>query len=367
MALLELREKLLELLARKDERAIEELLGLEAITKVDGTSSSEAYADGLTTSEALFTSYCDYSTLFQDFTSRGFSSFCDIGGGIGRGKLLFDILSTHKSPKNYSVELLEQRHQEGLSAHARMNLPFPDGFKCCDLRVAPLPKADAYFIYLPVGAVLNEVLSKIEEQFQNSNGILYVIESHGDLIPFLKDSLPLKLLDQIPLTSKRHNPNIHVFAIGPLNAWSKQRNLLSTQNEEALRDSSGLDFFNYSPGDILHTLQQFEEQADIQLIIKEHDKEWLADLKGHRYGIKEGTIEIKTPYRIVELSRLRGLVIPTSEWQELVAQRRKPEKPLIRKIIISPTCAVEYSSGEIIELSIRWTREDFPRPLSVFK
>lgn len=373
MALLRVKEELLKLLSltnqSEQESAIYQLLGLHSTPLIDPNDphhlDSEAYADGSTGPEALYTSFHDFFTLFKDFQKRGLSGFCDVGGGIGKGKFIFDLLSSNPKVEAFSLELLEQRHHEGLQAHKKLGLPFNEGFQCCDLRTTLLPKVDAYFIYLPVGEVLDKVLSQLEEIFQEKEGILYVIESHGDLIPYLQNSIPLKLIAQSSLTSKRHNPDLHVYQIGPLKSWRSSSDKLRAQNLEAIKLSSGISFDNYGSTDRLFTLKQLRHREDLQLLIKDDERVWLGDLLNWKYGIVENTIEIQTPYRIVELSQIQAIVQPNDQWQELITKRSQVTKPplsIIRKVFVEPKSAIEYSNGEIEDMDLTWPCYSFHCP-----
>ena len=290
--------------------------------------SKHFYTDGLTSADALYTDYQDLLQIHKLLIALGVKSFCDLGAGIGRAKLLFDYL---KSPfQSYSIEFVKERHYEGLKSHKKLNLPFPEGFQNSNLLTCPPPQCDAYFIYLPVGEVLEKTLAALESIFLNKSCYIIAIESHGDLLNYLEDTHDhFKLIEKIPLKAKRHHEQMCLYQ------WSPKKEKIP--------------FWSH--------WKEFKNRENFQILVEDDQGTWLADLKDSQFGIQRHTVETQFPPRIIPLSQVKGFVEIKGEGLKLIEKRRAAFKgPLgeMRKLFVLPSPQVEYSSGQKKELEVTW-------------
>lgn len=320
----------------------------------------ELYTDGLTSADALYTDYRDFASLYDSLIESKINSFCDLGSGIGRSKLLFDHW---EAPfQSYALEFVKERHDEGLRVHQSLALQFPEGFINANLKEEAPPLCDAYFIYLPVGDVLFATLKNILHQHREKSALFYVIESHGDLISYLEMALPnLIKREEIPLTGKRHSTSMHVYSLPPT------KNFLSLEKayrEEILNHEQGFSIHTLTDFHFLTLFHHFRNHRHAQVVIKQEDQLWLADTWEWKFGIQPRTFELHCPYRIISFDEISGIMIPHEDWlKDLIAKRRSGERgPLgeIRKLFVFPSLQVEYSSGSKKELEVSWTWETLP-------
>ena len=102
MALLKDPKHLENLLYKLTDCELDATLGLkQAITCNGGIEKSESYSDGSTGPNALYTSYRDYFSLYKDLRERRVKSFAELGAGISRSKLLFDLLKAPFKTSTY--------------------------------------------------------------------------------------------------------------------------------------------------------------------------------------------------------------------------------------------------------------------------
>jgi len=370
LALLSLRKEVLKHLEHFDEESLYDLFCLDPLiaSYPKEKQSSETYTDGLISPEALYTSFSDYHIIYQDFRQRGLNTFCDLGGGIGKGKLLFDALSSSQPnpPRSYSFELIPERSERGLFAHQKLKFSFPEGFINGDLLVEPLPSCQSYFIYLPVGSALDSILDKLEELCLHSTAILYVIESHGDLISYLRKSLPLSLLKKHSLKGTRHNPYLHIFEISNLHSFRNAKKSLLKKAEKLLTKKAGLNLRALSEGQTFLLFKGLEKNKEnLQFVVREEEnKTWLASVEGWRHSITPGAIETQIPFRIVKIKQIDAVLIPQGEWLKIIKLRAQQcidgFKPQIRKIILKPHAMLEFSNGNTEDLSLVWDTLGFP-------
>ncbi len=344
----------------KSNQEIDEMLGIEdhALAPEDSQNYDPKifYTDGLTSSEALYTDYQDLLKMREILCELEVKSFCDLGAGIGRAKLLFDYL---KSPfKSYSIEYVKERHLAGLMAHQKKSLPFSQGFINSDLSVKPAPTCDSYFIYLPVNDVLISIISFLEKKFTHKSCYLLAIESHGDLLSFLEKAHPfLKIIKKVPLKSKRHHDDLILYQWSPTAAFIKEKSALEKEIN-TIPSPLKITFTTQSQFWMLWKL--LKDREHYQILVEDEQGLWLADLKDSQFGIQVDTIETKYPYRIIPLAEIRGFICPPKNWIGLIKERRLQRKgPLgeMRKLFVSPFPQVEYSWGQKRELENTWPWE----------
>ncbi len=328
---------------------IDQLFKIESYALESADYDSKTfYTDGLTSADALYTDYQDLLQIHTLLMELGVKSFCDLGAGIGRAKLLFDYL---ESPfQSYSVEFVRERHMEGVKAHKYLNLNFLEGFQLTNLLDDAPPVCDAYFIYLPVNEVLEKTMCRIEELFQDKSCYLFVIESHGDLLHYIEDTHQhMKLSKKVPLRAKRHHSDLCLYEWSP-----KSTPPLPKVTQPYFKPQDETTFWTL--------WKKLKANSFFQIVVREENSVWLADLKDSQFGIQRGTLETAYPPRIIPLSQIEGIIEAPIQWSELIEKRRASERsPLgeIRKLFVFPSPQVEYSWGQKKELDLAWEWETF--------
>ncbi len=318
----------------------------------------ESYSDGLTGVDALFTSYQDFLTIHDDLIKRNLKSFGDLGAGNCRSKILFDLIQAPFS--SVAFEFVPERISAARSCYQSLGLTDNEGLIEADLKSYQLPQLDAYFIYLPVGETLKHIIHQLKNHSIKRVPFLYVIESHGDLINYLEDQLPtLKKLDELPLTGTRHNPNINVYQLSNCSEQLEREQELIKKSQSALLSQKGFSLQNLSPWEKYFLFDTYQESSSLQFIVKEENSSWLASIEGWQYGIQQGTVETKFPYRIHRLEQLVAITEPPKAWVQFVKERRdtfKPPLSSIKKLIIAPKTALERANGDLEPILEEWTK-----------
>lgn len=175
------------------------------ISKEDLVDSSKEDLYANVDMRALSTSYVDYYQIFCDL---GFDkTLVDLGAGYCRGTLLAGILNRNC----LSVEIDKNRSLLAKQVHPTKVLNW-------DLGKKDIPKADAYFIYLPWGGVTNNILRSIYKE--NRSCLIYIIESHGDFIENLSLYKEFKVESHLVASSKRHDTKIYKYRFTPSKTYS---------------------------------------------------------------------------------------------------------------------------------------------------
>lgn len=282
-----------------------------------GVGSQKGSYQGLP-KEALSTDVEDLKTIFQSELVTG--TFVDLGCGTGESVLSYGDLFPDR--KAIGIDFEEAR-----IAAARDFAPVNVQFIRADLLNCEIPEADTYFLYFPTGHVLDRVLTKLYEMKKEFH--LVAIESHGDLLKRLELENWLKVVDEIPLTSKRHYPNAKIF-----------KSLLVERSSELLP-------FTVS----------FQHKF---LFISD---EWIGESFGMEWT-EDDRFELETPPRTIHWRDVKKLMISEDfpyNVQKVLTLRREGElifdlgerslTGFIRKIILKPTFQLEISNGEKVE----WT------------
>lgn len=270
---------------------------------------------------ALYTDFEDLENIFKSQYVKGV--WLDLGGGSGRTCLLYSFLTSEKS---INIEIDSARSQVADKMASDFNLPVKN--YCEDLLNCDLQKADTFFLYFPTGPVLDRVLDVLSMRRDFS---LVVIESHGDLIPRIEKERGYELVEKIPLKSQRHYPYAHIYQKRKIiNEFSPHK--LSFINElVVVRDLQGewvADSFGL----------EWEGEDRYQFLNPPRSINWSEDF----IGILSKDYEHYS--HILRLSELRR------EGKLQFLLRTGEEKSgYIRKIRISPTFALEISTGELIE------------------
>lgn len=169
---------------------------------------------------ALLTSYLDYYQILQSLPVGG--SIVDLGAGYCRGTLLSEYIGLNKC---ISIEYVPERvkhAQDSLKRISNNNKLI----KLRDLSREKIPEAHAYYLYFPKGEVLDQILINLFSQINQYGKDLYVCESHGDLIEYLKIFSNLIVVDEFKSSLPRHWPNIVKFRVNKVNKnISREENL----------------------------------------------------------------------------------------------------------------------------------------------
>jgi hypothetical protein len=183
------------------DRKFDRFFGIDYEESEKNISRNEEYIYPGLEDTALLTSYLDYFQIYRDLPQG--ATIVDLGAGYCRGSMLFSSLELKRC---ISVECEQSRTKAALSI-------CPNDILIADLvdKKFVIPKAEFYFIYLPVGIVLYEIIRKVIQQ--KIEATFYVVESHGDLIDYLL-MLPkvFKLINKpFKVSLPRHDPYIYKF------------------------------------------------------------------------------------------------------------------------------------------------------------
>lgn len=295
--------------------------------------STDSYVGHGLTQEALYTQFSDYLKMFKHPLVKAGQTFVDVGAGLGKGTLLCQALELDL--KVLSLEYVWERHRAGKDALKRLNLNSEDMMHV-DLMIKPLPQAQHYFIYLPTGPLLSHIIEQLKVMAQTQDFHVWVIESHGDLIPTLKKFAPhLELLsEEIPLDSERHCNKLTIFKSSQRQAYEHED--FTFQNEIHLKGHG------------------YALVEDCDLGSKEAYL-WLASLKGISMGVRENHLQVFYPNREFHFNKIQKILDapPTifKIWCDIREEQKDfPHLGAVRKIITSPTALIEFSNGTRLPL-----------------
>lgn len=300
--------------------------------------NEESYVGHGLTAEALYTSFADYHQMLTHPLIKSSDRFVDVGAGICKGSLLAQALNL--PIEVVSLELVSER-VEAAKAAANVRGFKTNSFIQSDLLRDKLPKAKHYFIYLPTGILLTKVLRELGEYAREFDFHVWCIESHGDLVPTLKNLAPWLELesDQDQLFSLRHDPSLYIFK--------------STQRREYARE-----LFQFQ-NKLCHELSQ--NMSDAQIVVSDRDLggaedyQWLASIEGLSMGVRPGTLQAHYPDREFAWDKIENVLCRCEKkyahWIKARAESTSfANLGEVRKIIISPTARIEFSSGARLNL-----------------
>lgn len=264
--------------------------------------------------EALQTSYLDYYQMFKLIGKD--SMLVDIGAGYCRGT----ILAQHLDYKCISIEIVKERVEA-----ARNLLKYPSEIiqtDICDPTFI-LPIANYYFLYLPQGRVLYQALKKIKDNHKDQVAKLIVIESHGDVVDYLKlqkNWLKEASLD-LKTSSARHDINFYLF-----------ETICDAKNNQ------------------LQHHWNWNMNQNLELLICEELKTWTVDTYNSLIWNSEGEIYLETlaPRRIISFKNIRKqrkISEQEYDYQILRVARNKKVQTIhgyILKIYVDPEKKVEW-------------------------
>lgn len=161
--------------------------------------------------EALLTSYLDYYQIFTELGEN--SKIVDLGAGYCRGTLLSEFLSYPL--ECISIEVACSRTTPAKKFLKENNLK-EELIRCEDILDSSfkIPDTDYIFLYLPTGKLVNSFLRQLLSN-RYENVVVYVIESHGDLVDTLSFYPEFfdKLDSSLKTSTQRHDQTIHKYRI----------------------------------------------------------------------------------------------------------------------------------------------------------
>jgi len=281
----------------------------------------QSYEGQLHGPEALYTSYKDLIKIYSDLDFKK-GVFVDLGSGNCRASLLFkcinpriDVISI-----DWNYEVISKARSAGKIIGIQSS-KFIHG----DLNEIDIPNADAYFLYQSTDELLYRIMEKLKNHHPYK---LYAIESHGDLIPKLKNDFSwlkeCKVISQS--SSQRYDPMIYRFSSRPFSSFS----------QEILNINKGmhLNFFH----ELLLELRWHKEYV---ALIEEEDHCWLASTYLVQSGLVAQTYEFRYPHRIVSAGKIKKLFKNPPELKTFIKERFEIHSK-IRKIILAPHIQIEY-------------------------
>lgn len=158
--------------------------------------------------QALSTPFKDYFTILNDLSAK--DSLVDMGAGYCKGEVLALALESKVSVR--SLEVSPERLEYAQKWATQLNLDFKSN-ETFDILSRELPLADAYFVYLPLGALILKPLERLLRAGEKGHSFcLYVVESHGDMFDFFEGlSHWFKLEKVLPASAQRHRSGIRKY------------------------------------------------------------------------------------------------------------------------------------------------------------
>jgi SAM-dependent methyltransferase len=156
----------------------------------------DLYEDITLDIQAFNTSYFDFLTILDYLKENNIKSFCELGCGYFRSGHLAKYL--YKTVNVIGVEL--SKHRQDFLAFRDLQV-----FNS-DLKTGVIPNAQAYFVYLPEGVIIENIISKLPLE-----ALIFVIESHGGLLSQFNNDERVQKIKKLELLSKRHFDGIHLF------------------------------------------------------------------------------------------------------------------------------------------------------------
>lgn len=274
--------------------------------------------------KALYTSATDFAAIFASSFVVG--DWVDLGSGLGLSVMMY--AQAFPERRAYGIEGALARHEWALKKSK--NFQLTNAFLSHDdLLTGSLPLGHTFFLYFPTGPVLDRILSEL--RVSPSFKRLVVIESHGDLIARINREPWLRKMGEIELSDPRHYSHAVVFE--------------GVASDKETHEAHDLSF------------------RDKVLLVVGSEGEWLGDSLGLTW-LHDDTYNLLHPPRTIKWSQVKNVLDPrdlSSVLQFLVALRRQGGLRIhhrghgcqgeLRKIRISPSFALEISSGQWVEWS----------------
>ena len=232
-------------------------------------------------SEALLTNYFDYFQILDDV---GEETLVDLGAGYCKGTLLSQYLGLSGHCISIEVETVRVKA-------ARLVSSIPREILHADLlsEDLKLPMAQAYFMYLPAGPLLNSVIKKII--IQKIEAIFYIIESHGDFIDTINyyPEIFEEIESNLKVSQHRHDKKIYKFKSKVFREAPIKKNNLTIDNIH-------LWLLEYSTEDTTVVVES-------KIANTNSTRKWKANLKSSRLIKYNGELSLQlfSPFRILQL------------------------------------------------------------------
>lgn len=156
--------------------------------------------------EALSTGFSDYFQIFQDLDE----DLIDYGAGFCKGTFLFEYLNQNKRCHSYEYVATRVDFASEWLTSQGLNL------NCIhkrDLLKDEIPIGDNYLIYIPLGDLFFRLLHTL---YKNKKSvILYVIESHGDMLDYINALGCMSLMKLLESDHPRHKSGVFKYHFNP--------------------------------------------------------------------------------------------------------------------------------------------------------
>lgn len=328
------------------DKLIDELFGIKGNIAISN-DDKELYAEGIS-NEALYTSYEDFFQIYNELLNLKIKSFIDIGAGVARSKILFDIL---KSPwTNTAVEKANERIEQTQKIAKSLNLEH-NNYIVEDATKIDYNLYDAFFFYFPVSSSLNLIMNNILYCASIKETPTYVIavESHGDFFNYLKSHCPwLKIVKTIKTKSNRHNENILLLETNS----DMTKKFIS--KIEIVKDKLKSDIFclkNLKSEDIWLAHQIISKEDNwvyvIQDSVFDRTVKWIIRANQGSFYLEENKIYFEQPTKTIAHEQIVMAKKSQKLYQECELYLDTIKK--IRKIFIDPENSFENLQGQLIK------------------
>ncbi len=284
--------------------------------------------------EALHTNARDFQRIFNELNLSPGQVVTDIGGGEGRGKILFDTL--YPNNKFYSIEIVKDRHEQALSRAREMGTE-TDGFLNEDLKKYQLPKSDYFFFYFPFTPWLHKVFKQVIAMKAD----VIIIESHGDFLAKFRRcySCFYKESKKVKLEGTRHDPFAYLFRY--------------EQSPKTLEQNLIHEVFK-NPASVLEITQSDLLEGEIT---------WLHRARDFELGLGQDEFQCSRTNRCYRFSEIKGPKVPSQAEKEILSYLNykdiRTNSVEVRRVITHPFPMIELSNGKRFEVKKKWLNEEF--------
>lgn len=167
--------------------------------------------------EAFSTSYIDYYNLLKLIPSN--ETLIDLGAGYSRGSFISSFVGNSNC---YGIEMSYERVE--FTNKRLEHFSFSNTTVCADLENINIPKAYAYYLYFPRNKAFYNILKQLISKNHPKDFYIFVCESHGDVIPFLRSLDHFKEVFHVDTMMERHFDKIVQFKINRV----KRKNCFKT-------------------------------------------------------------------------------------------------------------------------------------------
>lgn len=155
---------------------------------------------------ALNTSYLDYYKILKSLPKG--EVLIDLGAGAGRGSMLCVFLDLPRCVSFEFERARVDRLKRALEVYKERDLALQG-----DLADLDFPEQSYYYLYFPKNRIFYHVLRELMRR----EALVYICESHGDMLPFLSlFKSNLKQLSELSASMPRLSQKIPLFKLSPI-------------------------------------------------------------------------------------------------------------------------------------------------------